>query len=235
MPEGFNPGYGYMIWMCPPEDSYRADGMGGQYTVVLPKLDMLISITESSNEPFKSLNAFWELLKEIQDDPLPESEDAQLLARRMVRLCLPAEPFAPFARRREMVDGVWFHMTSGSVSFGSTRFDFGHNLGLTDFSFRFGTDHLCFSFTEDGVTQTVRANTDGSRHWNDVASGAVLCSAYWLDDDTLRLVWRPMAGMFTRKIDFAFKGTGCTITDVGGMSFRRPGAPEPPPITAVQK
>ena len=231
-----NPGYGFMLWMCLPEDSYRADGMGGQYTVVLPRQDMLISITESSDDPFRVLDAFWELLKDVGDAPLPEdAEAAGRLKRRMQRLCLPAEPVAPWARRREMVDGTAWRMASGSVSFGSTRFDFGFNRGMTEFALRFCGDHMAFTFTEDGVTQTVRANMDGSRHWNDVASGAVLASAYWLDDDTLRLVWRPVTGMFTRKIDFAFEGTGCRITDEGGLNIRLPGTPGPEPIFAVRK
>ena len=121
------------------------------------------------------------------------------------------------------------------MSFGNTRFDFGFNKGLTDFSFRFSGDHLHFTFTEDGVTQSVRADLDGSRHWNEISSGTVWCSAYWLDDDTLRLVWRPTAGMFTRKIDFAFRGTGCSITDEGGLNIRLPGTPEPEPIFAIRK
>ena len=235
IPENTNPGYGFMLWMCPPEESYRADGLGGQYTVVLPRQDMILSVTESSDNPVRTLDAFWEFLKEVRDKPLPENEEAdRKLERRMRRLCLPAEPIAPDALRREMVNGAEWHMASGSVSFGNTRFDFGFNDGLTDFSFRFFTDHLLFTFTEDGVTQTVRANTDGSRHWNDVASGAALCSAYWPDDNTLRLVYRPVTGMFTRKIDFVFSGTGCDITDVGGLNIRLPGTPPAEPIFAYR-
>ena len=236
VPENINPGYGFMLWMCKPEDSYRADGLGGQYTVVLPRQDMIIAITENAADPFRTLDAFWELLKEVRDQPLPEDEEAsRKLARRMQRLCVPAEPVAPWARRREMVDGTEWIMASGSVSFGNTRFDFGFNDGITAFALRFRDDHMLFTFTEDGVTQTVRVNMDGSRHWNDVASGPVLCSAYWLDDDTLRLMWRPVNGMFTRKIDFAFKGTGCDITDVGGLDIRLPGTPPAEPIYAYRK
>ena len=234
-PPNPRPGYGFMIWMCPPEDSYRADGLGGQYTVVLPRQDMIISITESSDTPFRVLDAFWAFLEEVRDEPLPEDEDAcGRLRRRMERLCLPAEPIAPYAKRRDMVDGTDWHMASGSVSFGNTRFDFGFNDGLTDFSLKFCGDHLHFTFTEDGVTQSFRANMDGSRHWNELASGAALCSAYWLDDDTLRIVFRPVTGMFTRKIDFAFKGTGCDITDVGGLNIRLPGTPPAEPIFAYR-
>ncbi len=235
-PTGGNPGYGFMLWMCPPEESYRADGMGGQYTLVLPRQDMILSITESSDAPVRVLEAFYQLAKEVQDGPLPENEAASgKLARRMQRLSLPAEPVAPFSRRRELVDGTDWRMASGSVSFGSTRFDFGFNRGLTDFSLRFRNDHLLFTFAEDGVTETVRANLDGSRHWNDIASGAALCSAYWADEDTLRLVWRPVTGMFTRRIDFAFQGTGCRITDQGGLNIRLPGTPPPEPIFAIRK
>ncbi len=96
VPENINPGYGFMLWMCKPEDSYRADGLGGQYTVVLPRQDMIIAITENAADPFRTLDAFWELLKEVRDQPLPEDEEAsRKLARRMQRLCVPAEPVAP--------------------------------------------------------------------------------------------------------------------------------------------
>jgi len=236
LPPNNQPGYGYMIWMCIPEGSYRADGMGGQFSVVIPGKDMIIGITENAKDPDATLNAFWEFLKEVGDEPLPEDTAASTkLKNRLQRLSLPAEPVAPYGARRDMVDGVKWQMMSGSVSFGGTRFDFGKNKGLTDFSFDFKNDHVIFTFTEDGVRELVRANLDGSRQWNEVASGTVFCNAYWTDDSTLRLVWRPTTGMFTRKIDFAFLGTGCTITDVGGMSFRMPGAPVPPPNFAIRK
>ena len=35
---------------------------------------MIISITESFERPFQALEAFWELLKEVQDELLPEDE-----------------------------------------------------------------------------------------------------------------------------------------------------------------
>ena len=41
-------GYGFQIWMCKPEGAYRADGAMGQFTIVLPKQDMIIAITETA-------------------------------------------------------------------------------------------------------------------------------------------------------------------------------------------
>lgn len=40
-------GYGYQMWMCP-EDAYRADGAFGQYIMVWPSQDAVITITASS-------------------------------------------------------------------------------------------------------------------------------------------------------------------------------------------
>ena len=41
-PEAFDNflGYGFQIWMCKPNGAYRADGAMGQFTIVLPELDM---------------------------------------------------------------------------------------------------------------------------------------------------------------------------------------------------
>lgn len=49
-PEAFDNflGYGFQIWMCKPEGVYRADGAMGQFTIVCPKQDMIISITETA-------------------------------------------------------------------------------------------------------------------------------------------------------------------------------------------
>ena len=110
-------GYGYQIWMCRPEGSYRADGAFGQFVVVVPGLDLIVSINEAAyigrnvshtalseklmdrgfpdhpiHGPQQTLNAlFEELLPGITQDgaALPESPDALSLARRMARLSLP--------------------------------------------------------------------------------------------------------------------------------------------------
>ena len=41
-------GYGFQIWMCRPEGVYRADGAMGQFTVVVPDMDMILAITETA-------------------------------------------------------------------------------------------------------------------------------------------------------------------------------------------
>ena len=40
-------GYGYQIWMCRPEGSYRADGAFGQFCIVIPSEQLIVSILEA--------------------------------------------------------------------------------------------------------------------------------------------------------------------------------------------
>ncbi|MBQ6234032.1 MAG: serine hydrolase [Clostridia bacterium] len=117
-------GYGYQIWMCRPEGSYRADGAYGQFTVVVPSLDLIVSINEaayigqhmSHNEleqlvgqipqgpdhplhgPQCTLNALFELLTPAIDPDvhkLPESPEATILRERMRRLAIPCPKAIP--------------------------------------------------------------------------------------------------------------------------------------------
>ncbi len=108
-------GYGYQMWMCRPEASYRADGAFGQFCVVVPSEDLIVSIFESAYNggalstsdlhlpegqqgevrsvygPQITLDLlFGILLPEVRQDPLPEKPaEAYHLAERMRRLSMP--------------------------------------------------------------------------------------------------------------------------------------------------
>lgn len=109
-------GYGYQIWRCRPEGSYRADGAYGQFSIVIPSLDLIVAINEtgylgkhmSHNDlrllknmpgeeqpvhgPQATLNAVFEILLpaiSTQISLLPIGEDARRLQQRMKHLSLP--------------------------------------------------------------------------------------------------------------------------------------------------
>lgn len=53
-------GYGYQVWNCTPPNTYRADGMYGQFSVVLPDYDAVITVTAHNElEPKDILRAMW--------------------------------------------------------------------------------------------------------------------------------------------------------------------------------
>ena len=126
-------GYGYQIWMCRPEGSYRADGAYGQFAVVVPSLDLIVSINEaayigrhmSHNElwrlagrlpegddhplhgPQCTLNALFELLTPAIDPEvhaLPENPEALTLSERLRRLAVPCPAAVPPYRPQRELD-----------------------------------------------------------------------------------------------------------------------------------
>ena len=63
-------GYGYQIWMCRPEGSYRADGAFGQFSVVVPSLDLIVSINEAGFLGELMGHSDLHLLKEGENHPI---------------------------------------------------------------------------------------------------------------------------------------------------------------------
>ncbi len=53
-------GYGYQVWKCTQENAYRADGMYGQFSVVLEDFGAVITATShNENNPDDILRAMW--------------------------------------------------------------------------------------------------------------------------------------------------------------------------------
>lgn len=95
-------GYGFQIWLCQPKGVYRADGAMGQFSVVIPDLDMQISLNETATGAHwaqKTLDTLWAYLdrvkavQHVEENP----EQAARLATRMRHLAIAAPVFAPFS------------------------------------------------------------------------------------------------------------------------------------------
>ena len=83
-------GYGFQFWRCR-HNCYRADGAFGQYTVVMPDKDAVISITAGLSDMGKELQLVWNhLLSAMKDEPLPENPAASAaLEKRCSELAFP--------------------------------------------------------------------------------------------------------------------------------------------------
>ena len=82
-------GYCFQFWRCR-HGAYRADGAGGQYTVIMPEQDMVVSAHAGIDNFQKELNLIWDnLLPAVKDAPLPENPAAQKkLADRLAKLAI---------------------------------------------------------------------------------------------------------------------------------------------------
>lgn len=183
-------GYGYQIWCCRPEGSYRADGAYGQFCVVVPSLDLLVSINEtgylgnhmSHNElrllkghigeehpvhgPQATLNALFDiLLPEIKQgtDALPPSEEAKRLRERMTRLAVP-RPAADVHDRSEHPLDVTLLPKAGKISFAMLRGMSKHNEaypGADDICLHCANGQLRVVYHEGGTERCFTADMRG--------------------------------------------------------------------------
>ena len=114
-------GYGFQFWRCR-HGAYRADGAGGQYTVVIPEKDMVVSAHAGLGDFPKELDLIWDnLLPVLKDAPLAENPSAQKkLVDRLAKLAIkPVE----FARARKWTTPFEFSLRENSRGFKSVRFD----------------------------------------------------------------------------------------------------------------
>ena len=70
-------GYGFQFWRCR-HNSFRGDGAGGQFCVVMPDQDVVVAITAETGNLQGELNAIWDnLLPAFQSAALPDDAAAQ--------------------------------------------------------------------------------------------------------------------------------------------------------------
>jgi len=83
-------GYGFQWWRCQ-HNCYRADGAGGQFTIVMPDQDAVISCTAVLCDFQGAFNKVWDiLLPAMADKPLAADDAAvKALRERCAKLALP--------------------------------------------------------------------------------------------------------------------------------------------------
>jgi len=94
-------GYGFQFWRCS-HNAFRADGAAGQYTIVMPEQDAVVSIHAGLGDMQKELNLVWDhLLPAMKDGVLPENPTAlTALRNRISALAIP-----PVAGEKSVRDG----------------------------------------------------------------------------------------------------------------------------------
>lgn len=240
-------GYGFQIWMCRPQGVYRADGAMGQFSIVVPDKEMIISINETATGAHwaqKTLDTVWEFLKDIgEEEALPADEAAAgHLARRMRHLALAAPVFAPYSAAAQEFSGTWFEVAGTGLTLEngvlSMMSGAAPSEGIRRFRFDFGPDSCALRFVQDGEERRVTIALDGTRCLNELAregspTGKLLLNGYWSAPGTFAVVARWIETCFEKRIDFTFAGGVCTVAQtptVGG--FGPIGRAEETPLTA---
>ena len=219
-------GYGYQMWMCSYPGSYRADGAAGQFSIVIPDKDMIVSMNQNSANPNKVITKLWEcLLPGVLDNPIEETEEVSEMQKklqyRMQRLAVAAPKFKPYAPAKEQASGI-YKAVSGSFDLYCLGMYAPEASPVREFRF-------CFDEMEGAVTWIGKDNTgltvefalDGSRRYNRFRSPwqfAEKCFAngVWESDDTFRLeeLWPENN---SKKVTwFRFSEGECVVSQVKG-------------------
>ena len=225
-------GYGFQIWMCRREGVYRADGAMGQFTIVFPKYNMILAITENASGPTggavpqKVLDTIWQWydhLPEPEEGWHEDKEAAEHLQNRMRMLSLPTPKYSKTSAKQSLYAGTYVQK-EGRLAFKMLDFFGSKNdtESITKLSISFGTN--CVTFTavdEGGAEHTLEAAMDGSRKETYLSgfAGRALASAEWLKEDLLEVKVRLVETCYEMEFDFAFDGSKLSTESGCNHSF----------------
>ncbi len=199
-------GYGYQFWRSR-HNTYRGDGVFGQWCIVMPEQDAVLAIT-SGTDIFNSqqpLNLVWEMLLPIMSpDSLPEDTDAQdALAEKLSSLS-----FTP-------VQGQTSSLLATQVS-GQTYAVDANELGIETITLNFTEAGCIVSVTTSAGDETIPC---GYGTWQRSPKATTLfhqallfdrtpvaASGAWTADETFTMILRLYETPFFHTVDCHFVG-----------------------------
>ncbi len=217
----WNQGYGFQFWRCR-HDAFRADGMFGQYCIIIPEQDAVLALTAAVMDMQQLLNQVWKhLLPGMKADPLPEPARAQTrLQKYLATLAITpvaGEAHSPLA---ETISGKPCQFDANPFSLQTIRIE--QQAG-----------QFSITLAMNGETHSFAA---GHQHWLEgrlpiqappiFGQSRIMASAAWQAADTLclhiRLIETPLCFIWTIKFD----DSGLTLNPSMNVSFEETqGAP----------
>ncbi|MFD6447064.1 serine hydrolase domain-containing protein [Promicromonospora sp. NPDC060204] len=202
----WNQGYGYQLWQCR-HGAYRADGAFGQYVVVWPEKDLVITMTSGLSDLQSVLDVVWDIL-------LP---DAAWVAPASAP---PDAEAAPFAQALPTPAGA---ASSPLAESGATYALEPNERDITALAVRRAADDRTeITFTVGGLDHAV---SFGHEAWVS-GSGSLLgtpadvaTAAAWADESTLhgRMVF--LGTPFEWRLELRFSGDDVIVTIDQNVAF----------------
>lgn len=218
-------GYGFQMWMCRPQHGvYRFDGAYGQYAIVFPELDAIVSINETATlgaGAQKTLDLVWDVLMPAFGEPLPEDKaGAARLQKRLSCLSLPKPVFHPFSPLQSAVDHVNYKLDGTRASLlppiylqmtgletpraESFRLDF--LPGKCILTWQEGNGQMTLGLGLDGRARLTEDVTDR------VIPTKVFGNGFWKSESEFVAELRYVESCFQKKITFAFDRDKVCVT-----------------------
>ena len=236
-------GYGFQIWMCKPAGAYRADGAMGQFTIVLPNLDMIIAINETASgagPAQHTLDITWEFVRRVISDSSlpPDPACAAQLRQRLKRLNIGNPEAAPLSPSAEEISGHRYQVVSGGFGpFGGNFMSGELPDPIDSFQLDFDGDGCCWSFiTKSGKAESVRVGLRGERYTNLIGNPndptrLYLCSGIWTGDREFQMACRFAESCVEDQYTFRFDADCVHILAKNNSAFQ---GPEPLRVEAIR-
>lgn len=149
--------YGGLIWIR--EGCFVADGAMGQWAMLFPDKDMVVSIQQTIASPevdAQVRKAVVELVAKAQDTPvLWTGEESRALEKRMRTLCIPAPAYGENRARLRSLSGKTLRIVHGTARFFADDliiFDKAYEAPVMSFGFEEENGDLLLSVTAEGGT-----------------------------------------------------------------------------------
>jgi CubicO group peptidase (beta-lactamase class C family) len=218
-------GYGYQWWLNP-FGGYRADGYGGQYIFVMPKLDMVAVFTAGLNftgkyPPMELMSKF--IIPAVKADkaikPNPKANDE--LQGLISELGNPKSKKVTLPEYTRNISGKSYEIDA-------------NNYGIQSINISFDTKKVCkMTLVQNGVQHELNVGTDGAYIRNKAQNLGTFVlypgyteiglKGYWEGSKKFVLDWQYIGEPYKEKYDIEFNDSGLKIQitedvkDVSGM------------------
>ncbi len=212
-------GYGHQFWRNGDDCSWRADGMFGQYGLIMPQKDMVIITTGGHAAQMEVLDVLYDVFIPCVDD-IPEgtlpSADYEELLHRTENLRLGSPNFIPGQRaKEEQISGRWFDFPMNRRTLLPLPIRYLHrtgSLGVSGLRFVFSGDQPALCWKEDGTENILPFRTDGSFCRCELICSQrcyhVVTTAGWTDESTLEIDIRLIRTAHMQRLTFRFEDDG---------------------------
>lgn len=197
-------GYGYHFWRCR-HGAYRADGVFGQYCIVMPEQDAVLAITGGMDvfEMQQPLNLVWEILLPAMGDGAL-AEDAVSQQRLTEKLAqLQHQPVQGHAGSPivAQVSGRLYQVDANTMQIETIALHFNEAGCTFTAKTAAGEEHICCGY---GVWQPGRTALF-TNQWVDERT-PVTASGAWTAEETFTMVVRLYETPFFHTLVFHFSG-----------------------------
>lgn len=221
-------GYGYQLWACSIPGVFRFDGGQGQYGIIWPEKELVISLHEGGVCPYgpqMTLDKLYEnLLLKLADESLPGNKEAyEKLLECEKSLTMPKDEankiteVSDFNGKYKVIEGKaspWFAVAPAKVNLFEMFQDSTKKAEMEEFVIEMDKDKCTLTVDNYGVFE---AYFDGSMHLiyteNVYPKLGYTCStARYFDQNTLEITIHWMNGWFVTNMIFVKDDEGLRIT-----------------------